>query len=454
MLDLLARGRIAPAGVSDSARAREQDLRHRISELTRMVVSGPGASGLRGPGISAASLDAARDALDSAQRAYADLLLEIREESPEYARLVSGETVGWRDVAARLAPDEALIEYLIADSTSLAFVVTDRGVNSVDLHVTRHTLATLVEFARVNLARPDDAAARALWPAPLRRLYRYLVEPVEAAGYLSGTRALIVAPHGELHYLPFAALLVPGAAGAREQFLVERYAVTYTPSASLWLRLGERRGAVAGGRVLALAPRVGALPASREEVEAIRRIYGARATVLTGAAASERAFRAAAPQSDIIHLATYGVLNKRNPLFSFVELTPADSADGRLEVHDVFGLSLSARLVVLSACQTGLGSGALGDVPAGDDWVGLAQAFLIAGASNVIATLWPVEDRVTARLMERFYTELRAGRSEAEALAETQRAARRGGTTAHPFYWAGLALFGRRGGCPAGGCAP
>jgi CHAT domain-containing protein len=104
------------------------------------------------------------------------------------------------------------------------------------------------------------------------------------------------------------------------------------------------------------------------------------------------------------------------------------------------GLTLHARLLVLSACQTGLAAGTLADVPAGDDWVGFTQAFLFSGASNVLATLWPVQDRATARFMERFYTELAAGHPEAEALALTQRAAARDRGTAHPFFWAGFAL--------------
>lgn len=166
--------------------------------------------------------------------------------------------------------------------------------------------------------------------------------------------------------------------------------------------------------------------------------------MLVGAAASKHAVRDAAPQQQIIHFATYGVLNKDNPLFSFVELMPEGGDDGRLEVHDVFGLRLRARLVVLSACQTALGAGALADVPAGDDWVGLVQAFLSAGASHVMATLWSVQDRGTADLMTRFYTALRAGRPEAEALAEAQRAMLRNPATAHPFYWAGFTLSGGR----------
>lgn len=442
MLSLLARGRVAPANVDDSMRVREQDLRGRISELTRTLLLGAGGTTLRGANMSAASLDMMRETLDSAQRAYTSLLLEMKEENPEYARVVSTETAEWRDVAARLAPNEALVEYLVADSTSLAFVVTAGGLASVDLHVSRHALAPLVDFARANLARPNDAAARALWRAPLRRLYQQLLAPIEP--YLQGTRALIIVPHGELHYLPFASLVIPAGAGAREQFLVERYVLAYTPSASVWLKHAARRGKAVGDRVLALAPRAITLPASRDEVAAIGRIYGTRATVLTEAAASELAFRSFAPNAEIIHLATYGVLNKRNPLFSFVELAPDAGDDGRLEVREALGLSLHARLLVLSACQTAMSSGTLGDVPAGQDWVGLVQAFLIAGVSNVMGTLWPVEDRATARLMEGFYQALNSGRSEAEALALAQRAALREGATAHPFYWAGLALFERR----------
>jgi CHAT domain-containing protein len=195
------------------------------------------------------------------------------------------------------------------------------------------------------------------------------------------------------------------------------------------------------------------LPASRAEVDAIGHIYGSRATVLTGAAASEQAFRLRAPNAAIIHLATNGVLNKRNPLFSFVELAPGNGEDGRLEVREALGLAIHARLLVLSACQTALSSGALEDVPIGDDWVGLVQAFLVAGASNVMGTLWPVEDRATARLMELFYVALKSGQSEPDALAAAQRSALRDASTAHPFYWAGFSIVERRDVCTTGECA-
>jgi len=164
--------------------------------------------------------------------------------------------------------------------------------------------------------------------------------------------------------------------------------------------------------------------------------------VLTAGGATEDAFRREAPQRRIVHLATYGVLNKHNPLFSFVELAPGGGQDGRLEVHEVFGLHLTADLVVLSACETGVGSGALADVPAGDDWVGLVRAFLHAGAAHVVATLWRVDDWATEALMERFYEGLATGAEPARALALAQRALVGAAATAHPRYWAGFVAVG------------
>jgi CHAT domain-containing protein len=454
MLSLLARGRVPLTDAADSTRLQEQELRGRINDLTSALLEGAGASTLRGANLSAASLDAMRATLDSAQRAYASLLLEMKEKSPDYTRVVSTETVGWREAEALLAPEEALVEYLVTDSTTIAFVITTRGMASVDLRVSHYALTALVDFARANLAQPDDAAASALWRAPLRRLYQELLAPLER--YLQGATTLIIVPHRELHYLPFASLVIPqplAAPGAREPFLVERYVVEYAPSASVWIKHGARRDVTASDRVLALAPRPAMLPASRAEVEAIGRIYGTRATVLIGAAASEQAFRQLGPSSAVIHLATFGVLNKRNPLFSFVDLAPGEGEDGRLEVREALGLSLRARLLVLSACQTALSSGALEDVPVGDDWVGLVQAFLVAGASNVMGTLWPVEDRATARLMERFYLVLKSGKSEPEALAEAQRYTLREAATTHPFYWAGFSIVARRDACRGGECA-
>lgn len=439
MLELLAHGRVAtasePAQVGELI-GREQDMRRRIAELSReFEAAAAAAEGLRGPDVWLAT-GAQREALLTAQERYAELLLEIRDQAPLHADLVAPGVAGWRDVARRLAPDEAFVKYMVSDSGSVAFVIGD-SMAVVDLGIVRRDLARLVAFARGTVESPRPGTDE-LWRGPFQRLYRHLIAPLDETGLLAGKTRLIIVPHTELHYLPFGALLD----GARGRTLVERYELMVTPSASVWLALGERPRQHVGVGMLAVAPKPDALPGSRREVAALERLVAAEAVVLIGDRATEEAFRREAPLRRVLHLATYGVLNKHNPLFSFVELAPGAAYDGRLEVHEVFGLDLAADLVVLSACQTGLSSGRLADVPAGDDWVGLTRAFLHAGAANVVATLWAVEDQGTALLMERFYDALAAGGDPVRALAEAQRSFATARATAHPFYWAGFVAVG------------
>jgi CHAT domain-containing protein len=438
MLELLTRGRVhAPRDTAEELIAREQDLRRRIAELTRdLEGTSTRSDELRGPDVSSAS-EATREALLRAQEAYAELRTELGERAPRHAALVSPKSATWREVAQRLSPNEALIEYMVSDSGCVAFVVASDTVAAIELGIAARPLMRLVEFARGTLEQRGSPRADSLWRAPLRSLHRYLIAPIEESGLLEGKKQIVIVPHAELHYLPFAALI-----DGDGRSLIERYEMAVTPSASVWLALGERPRAPSAAGILAVAPRPDALPASRREVAAIARSAGGRARVMTGGAATEDVFRREAPNYRVLHLATYGVLNKHNPLFSFVELAPGGEHDGRLEVHEVFGLRLTADLVVLSACQTGLGSGALTDVPAGDDWVGLTRAFLHAGANRVVATLWPVDDWATAAFMERFYEHMASGIDARQALARSQRALRAERATAHPFYWAGFVIIG------------
>ncbi len=170
------------------------------------------------------------------------------------------------------------------------------------------------------------------------------------------------------------------------------------------------------------------------------RAFGDQVRILEDDRATETYVRRHASSTDVLHLASRGFVSRWNPLYSYVELRPDSENDGRLEVHEVFGLDLNARLVVLSACETALAAGLLEDVPAGEEWVGLVRAFLYAGASNVLATLWRVEDRATGELMDLFYRELARNRSPGAALAAAQREMLRHPETRDPFYWAAFTL--------------
>ena len=438
-LEVLARAPARPAIAPGSSRGSEAVLRRRVSVLGSYLFRPPGEHrGVRGAGVPQRNGPASNADLLRAGRSYDALLAELDRLDPGYASLARGEVIPWQRLGGRLAPNETLLEYLVSDSATLVFILTSQDVRVIQLKIGRRALAAAIDFARESIRRDERASGDASWRPPLRHLYRELVQPLDERGLLRATRRLIVIPHAELHYLPFAALI---RAGQRERFLVEDHEIQVAPSASVWFRLGER-GRHGDGRVLALAPRPRSLVGSSEETAAIRRGYGRDADVWTGGKASEQRFRSVARGYGVIHLATAGVLDRRHPLLSFVELRAGGGDDGRLEVHEVFDLPLRARLVVLSACETGLATGLLSDVPAGDDWVGLTNAFLQAGAANVLGTLWRVDDRATARVMHAFYVALRSGRSETASLAAAQRLAIRQPRSSHPFHWAGFVMSG------------
>jgi CHAT domain-containing protein/tetratricopeptide (TPR) repeat protein len=447
LLDLLARGRTAgPASESRLVR-QEEDLRRQIALLaTQLGERLEPDSGARGPAGGDHGTSRLRETLAAARARYERLLVELKEARPEYASLVTGETAPLNRVQALLPADAILIEYLMHDRWTIAFVVSKDHAAAVELQVGRSELRPLVHFLRESLATsPASAAGGELWRAPLRRLHRELIAPLEEAGHLTGRQRLLVVPHRELHYVPFQALLQDGAPGDR--FLVESFDIAYFPSASVAVEVAGRARRTTGRGLLAMAPQPDALPHSAGEVRAIGRLFRG-STVLEGPAATESRFAELAPGRHIVHLASSAVLNTRNPLFSYVQLHPGQDTDGRLEVHEIFGLPLNAELVVLSACETGLGAGLHRDVPAGDDWVGLTRAFLYAGAGSVVASLWAVDDHATRVLMEAFYARLRAGVAAPAALAQAQRLVLRQGRHRHPHYWAAFGVTGGLDGAP------
>jgi len=210
------------------------------------------------------------------------------------------------------------------------------------------------------------------------------------------------------------------------------------------LRSTARSAVREARRHYALAPLAEALPASKTEVQRIRRSVRFAET-LVGARATEAVFRFALSQDGIVHIATHGVMNPRNPMFSRIELAPSDrygpTDDGRLEVHEVLGLTIRSPLVFLSGCETGLGAAWLTSFDRGEDYATLAQAFLYAGARNVVATLWRVADESAAEFAGHFYDGLRT-LGAAEALAAAQRRMLADARYQAPYFWASYQVSG------------
>ena len=185
------------------------------------------------------------------------------------------------------------------------------------------------------------------------------------------------------------------------------------------------------------------MPYAEKEVRTIRRHF-ATSEALLGAAATESAFKARAPHARILHLAAHNSLDVANVWQSKIELARAprldqQGEDGFLHAYEIFGLELSADLVVLSACDSGRGR-----LRRGEGLLGMSRAFLYAGAPRLVASLWPVADQTTAELMRHFYGHLAAGLDTRRALQNAQTDLIRAGYT-HPFYWSAFILIGPAG---------
>lgn len=340
-------------------------------------------------------------------------------------------------VREALASDELMLAYLVTPERLFVFSLTHRSMRARVVPVRATEIEARVRLARQLIADPATPADEA-W-AVLGHLSRWLLGPLEDG--VDGVRRLVIVPHGVLAYLPFAVLRTRGG-----EYLIERHSLVHLPSAA-FAASGPPRRALGNGAALqltALAPLPRELPGTALEVDAVARVHrGTR--VLAGRRATELALRKALRSDAVTHVASHGVLNRINPLFTRIELVPgrdgSSADDGRLEVHEVLGLGIRNPLVFLSGCETGLGpGGSLRHAP-GEDYATLAAAFLAAGASQVVSTLWAIPDTGAAVFTAGFYAELDRG-APAEALAAAQRALLAGGRFRHPYYWAGYRLAG------------
>jgi len=350
------------------------------------------------------------------------------------------EAPTYSDVGASLAEDEALIEYVVGSESVMLFVLTRGSLAADTIPMRREDLENKVELVRNLIRRRDNSR----WKKPAASLARSLIDPVMANGQLEGVNHLYLVPHGTLNYLPFA--LLPSRGTDDTKRIIEDFTLAYLPTAAALLQ--ENGMSTNSSSMLVLAPERSRLLYASEEARAVNTLFQPDSRALLGKTATESSFKQLASQYRLLHLATHAYFNKLNPLLSGLELESDEANDGQLELHEILGLKLNADLVTLSACQTGLGSGHFAEVPAGDDFVGLTRAFLYAGSTSVLATLWEVDDGSTLVLMKHFYAGLKqAGESEgkAAALARAQRALLSSGTYNHPYYWAPFVLVGEMG---------
>ncbi len=258
----------------------------------------------------------------------------------------------------------------------------------------------------------------------------------------NGTEQIIFIPAGRISTIPLEALITDEE--DPNSYLIMQYDVSYLYAASLMHKKAETNHL---GSISLFAPidfsglGLGYLPGTKQEVEEISILFKQHKTqtdLYMEANASKKAVSSnKVSQSKIIHLATHGIVDEVYPERSQICLTTKDGSEGSLYTGDIYNLKLEADLVVLSACETGLGK-----LSKGEGIIGLTRAIIYSGANNMVVSLWSVADNSTSQLMIDFYRNIIKGENYPKALANAKRKMISKGDYSQPYYWAPFVLIG------------
>lgn len=391
--------------------------------------------------------------LDAARLEYQGFQDSIYVAHPDL-RIRSGRTAPLTAAALDelTAEDTAYLEYMVTNDRVVLLVTRKNAANKgADTKAYSIGIASRLLLAKVNLFHDRLANRHPDYVGLARELYSLLLSPAEKQ---LQNATLCIVPDSFLWNLPFQALVTK-----ENHFLIEDHALYYAPSLSVLHEMKRRGSTIQRGGASLIAfgnPVIGKddqrneelcpLPEAETEVNSVARSFspdGRR--VFIGREATEKSFRALAPNYSTIHLATHGVIDNRQPLYSHLLLTRTEGDpenDGLLEAREIMNMNLHADLAVLSACET-----ANGTISPGEGVVGLSWAFFVAGTRSMLVTQWKVNSASASELMANFYQSLERNRRDskvtrAEALRDAALKSMNDPRYRHPFYWAGFVIIG------------
>ena len=340
----------------------------------------------------------------------------------------AGKALDAATLQKMLEPDEVVVAYHALPDRLMAWVLSNDGVREATFPVA---------LKRVDLARLVDAYRDTLIKLnPAEKVGDQIGQLLLAPLVIEAGKRIVIVPHGPLHYLPFQALRLDG------KYLIERNPISIAPSISIAARLAERTPTTSA-QLLAFGnptidPNVAdPLPGAEREVHELSQQFPG-AKLFFKDEANKTNFAANAPQSRLVHIAAHAMADTMDPLHSKVLLADENGKPNYLEAKDVIGMDLgNVAMIALSACESGLGR-----VENGDEVLGFTRSFLSAGTSTLLASLWPVSDAATEKLMTTLYADLAKGEEVQDAMRDAQRTVMADPATAHPFYWAPFNLIG------------
>jgi CHAT domain-containing protein/Flp pilus assembly protein TadD len=386
------------------------------------------------------------------------LMKSFEREYPSYYRLKYDRkmaTIG--EVRQSLEPDHAVVEYAIGLDRIVVFVITPTSVTMTSR--VGKDLYDKIDILRSIISQHDiSEAGIASYTQAAGVMYEMLLAPVEP---LIRGKHLIIIPDGKLGAVPFEALVNVKDKNEKYSFsslpyLTREYAIGYSYSSTLYLNslsMNEQRAS--NREIAAFAPTFGNnknllaelkergtdfsdLEGARQEVVQLGKLYGGR--IFLDTSATLQNFLRFSPDYSLLHVSTHGIIDDTKPLESrLVFYRKNDSTPADLYLHDLYNMKLNASLVVLSACNTGYGK-----LTSGEGIISLSSAFMYTGVPSLVSTLWSVNDRSTAEVMDEFYRQLFEKQEKPVALQQARLTylSKADNLVAHPYYWAGFISIG------------
>jgi CHAT domain-containing protein len=431
-----------------------------------------------------------QDSLFRAKRQLEQLINNIEKNYTNYYQLkyAHWQTIPLSTTQKQLAPDQLLVEYFLGDSTLYAFAVTQNHFYTYELPITPKLYRTFTTYRKAtsdwDFVRDSSSFAKQQYLQTAHLLYQQLIQPILAnMGSTSSVQRLTIVPDGWIGYISFSALITAPFDKWNTldvPYLLRQYAISYAYSSALSgaqnqalyastnhlhnfggmglvyddftlthlhkeTATNDNKDSIALNNKKTLCNNAKnkkiwqKLPNAPIEVNNIQQLIGGK--TWTNLAATKLNMLSNMNDCKVWHLAAHGFIDEDNPLQSAIVLTKTiDTIDNFLRAADIYGLSSNSNLVVLSACNSGMGQ-----IKRGEGVMSLARAFAYSGCPSLLMSLWSVPDQTTSDMMRLFYEQLKAGDEKDIALQKAQLnylATTKSSEHYKPLYWAAPVLIG------------
>ncbi|MEG4428927.1 CHAT domain-containing protein [Microcoleus sp. F10_A2] len=466
-------------GISPDLLQQEKSVQQQLDDIEKQRIET-----ISSPNPNATKIDEIDKQRLALLQQYQEVQTKIRTASPRYAALTQPQPLTLPEIQKQILDENTiLLQYSLGKDRSYLWVVTSTGVTSYELPK-RADIETAAKNFLETITSPIQRDIPQQVAQASANLGQVILQP--AAAQLGNKRLLIV-PDGVLHYTPFQALNISQTAGQNTNVpLIVEHEIITLPSASTLAILRQNYGdrkppsrnlailadpvfspedeRIKGKITQATTEKLEAnnlglnqslrasnrqwpperLAFTRQEAQTISSLFPSASSTqkIDFDASRTTATDGSLANYQIVHFATHGLANSQNPELSGIVMSMVDDkgnlVNGFLRLTDIFNLKLAANLVVLSACQSGMGQNVRGE-----GMVGLTRGFMYAGAQRVAVSLWNVDDEGTSVLMQKFYQKMVQQKlAPAAALRAAQIEMMQEEKWKSPYYWAAFTLQG------------